>query len=111
MFYDYQQNNSGGSFTGPAINVIVEADSVDDANRRAEDLGLYWYGADHDGPDCPCCGDRWYQAYKEGEVVPSLYGKPVKDSTTKSDLYEWLGDGRPWIMIAYKDGTKEYIEK
>ena len=40
-FYTYNQNNSGGSFTGPAKNVIIEASSADVANAIAEDRGLY----------------------------------------------------------------------
>lgn len=112
MFYTYHQNNSGGSFKGPAINVIIEADSAFDADRRAEEHGLYWYGADHDGPDCPCCGDRWHQQYgDEGDEVPSLYGKPVKDGETKSKMYDWLGNNIPWIQIVYKDGKTEYLER
>ena len=113
MFYEFHQNNSGGSFRPPAINVIVEADSANDANRRAEDIGLYWYGADHDGPDCPCCGDRWYQQYQDsdGDDVPSLYGKSVKGEETKSDLYEWLGGDTPWIKIYYKDGSVENLDR
>lgn len=40
-WFEYSQNNSGGSF-------------VHDPQR----IGLYFDGV-HNGPDCHCCGDRW----------------------------------------------------
>jgi len=63
-FFTYRQNNSGGSFRGPAVYVHVEADSVDEANRLVSghislcgDSGMY---AEYDSCGCcPCCGHRW----------------------------------------------------
>lgn len=78
-FFDFRQNNSGGGHdidedSGIGVHVIVEAESADDANRRAEDIGLYFDGCD-DNRDCPCCGDRWYRQYpSDGEdVMPRPY--------------------------------------
>jgi len=88
MFYAFSQNNSGGSFhddhvSGVSKFVIIEADSADEANERAEAIGLYFNGCD-DGRDCSCCGDRWYPTSKrEGEEVPSIYGEPVSDMDTR----------------------------
>lgn len=59
-FYTFRQNNSGGAFTSPAINVSVEADSADEANDIAESHGVY-FDDDYDF-DCKCCGQRWYRA-------------------------------------------------
>ncbi len=80
-FYDFRQNNSGGGFdyneaAGISVHVIVEADSADEANRKAEEIGLYFGGEG----DCPCCGDRWYEAseYDRAEV-PSIYGTPLTE--------------------------------
>ena len=59
-FYEFCQNNSGGSFTGPAIRVFVEADSPAEADAIAEYHGIYfdpWYER-----DCDCCGTRWSPA-------------------------------------------------
>lgn len=67
MFYEFRQNNSGGVFHLPAIQVFIEADSTDEANRIAERNGLYFDGAD-DGRDCPCCGDRWYPVSSKWNV-------------------------------------------
>ena len=57
MFYTYRQNNSGGTFVydesaGISVNVIIEANSREQAKRRAEQIGLYFDGQ----MDCDCCG-------------------------------------------------------
>ena len=67
-FFVYRQNNSGGVFGPPAVYVIVEADSLQEANERVStqitlcgDSGLY---ADYDDCGCcPCCGHRWMEPY------------------------------------------------
>lgn len=101
MFYEFNQNNSGGGFdfnrsAGITHIVIIEADSAGDANKRAESIGLYFDG---DG-DCPCCGDRWYSAYGDGDEVPAVYGTPVEDYHID---YKWMGTD-PEIFIHYTDG-------
>lgn len=60
-FYEFWQDNPGGWFDydedqGISVHVFVEAFSAEEANRIAEDIGLYF-----DGSDCSCCGDRWYK--------------------------------------------------
>ena len=77
-FYTFSQNNSGGFFTGPAEYVIIEAQDAQDANRRAEEAGLYFNGCES-GSDCPCCGDRWSEQWSDdyGDAEPMIYGKPV----------------------------------
>ena len=52
MFYTYRQNNSGGSFVydeerSLAQYVIVEADSIAEANERAEMLGISFNGVEN----------------------------------------------------------------
>ncbi len=85
-FYSFDQNNSGGSFQisekeGISEYVIVEALNAENANNKAEEIGIYFNGCD-DGIDCDCCGDRWYRVYEDdGEKVPSVYGKPVENAT------------------------------
>ena len=67
MFYTYIQCNSGGRYE---VNedvkqyVIIEADSAEKANNKAEDLGIYFNGV-MKGIDCPCCGDRWCKCDEE----------------------------------------------
>ena len=70
-FYQFRQNNSGGSFhhdaaAGIGYNVIIEANSETEAICKAEDIGLYFDGVDS-GDDCECCGDRWYGCYEISE--------------------------------------------
>lgn len=65
MFYEFDQNNSGGHFvTNDTLchRLFIEADSANEAISKAEELGCYWNGVD-DGLDCPCCGDRWSCGY------------------------------------------------
>ena len=56
-YYLYEQNNSGGVFTEPAKNVIVKASSYSEANRIAEENGVYF--DEEYNIDCDCCGMRW----------------------------------------------------
>lgn len=73
-FYLFDQNNSGGVFIDPAIQVYVEADSPEEANERAEYFGVYFDPECE--MDCRCCGSRWYEAsewstaYDEESAIP-----------------------------------------
>ena len=73
-FYEYDQNNSGGRFRGPAYKVYIEAPSAKVADSIAESQGLYFDGCER-GEDCDCCGDRWDRAsesdYRASESPPS----------------------------------------
>ena len=109
MFYTYRQNNSGGSFCGPAMYVIIEATSENEANRLAEDLGLYFDGAG----DCECCGNRW--SYPDSPTeYPSIYDKKVTEKDVDSisgcyGLYKY--DKIPYCVVKYADGRiKQYTE-
>lgn len=101
-FFSFDQNNSGGSFVkddsaGISEYVIIEANDSQHANRRAEDIGLYFNGCDT-GNDCECCGDRWYQVSdSDATEVPESYGKPIE--TAKKRM------GRKNVHVHYLDGT------
>jgi hypothetical protein len=73
MFYNYRQNNSGGYWIGPK-NVIVEADSSEEADEIAQQNGVYFDGISS-GNDCSCCGDRWSRAWDDGDEKPEIYGE------------------------------------
>lgn len=112
-FYTFHQNNSGGRFdfdedSGITTKVIIEAESADDANRRLEAIGGYFNGTDDYGPDCPCCGDRWYAVSEwDGTDVPSQYGRAItfSDEFDRSDFgFKWQGEDRPEIFVHYLDG-------
>lgn len=75
-FFEYGQNNSGGSFDiddgrGIGVKVWIEAFSADDADRRAEAIGIYFDGCSK-GMDCDCCGDRWSTTWGDGEAAPTI---------------------------------------
>lgn len=75
-FYQFRQNNSGGSFDG-FVNIIIEASTPGEANEIAPEYGIYFNGVSK-GIDCDCCGDRWYRVYDhDGTDVPCVYGEPV----------------------------------
>lgn len=105
MFFEYSQNNSGGSFanSGDVANyVIVEAPSASVADAIAGSKGLYFYG---DG-DCPCCGPRWSTAWGEGDPVPSHYEEPIIDFTpVEIDKESWTQ-----CVIHYLDGKSLRID-
>lgn len=75
-YYHFRQNNSGGSFDedpsrGIGASVWIAAETAEDANDRAERLGIYFNGVVSDR-DCSCCGDRWYPAQEsDGNIAPT----------------------------------------
>jgi hypothetical protein len=110
MFWNYRQNNSGGSFSfdkkqGISVNVVIEADSADDADRRAESIGIYF--DDDCSIDCECCGQRWDRAYGIGDGVPCIYNDPIVDGKIQKTALsiKWMKEKDPEGFIHYKDGT------
>lgn len=107
-FYHFNQNNSGGGFDYDdkvCHHVVIEADNADHANMKAESIGIYFDGCST-GQDCPCCGDRWYQA-SDGDSMdePSIYRDKPEDHV---DTFTVIGDA--YCRVYYLDGTvKEYI--
>lgn len=108
MFFEFRQNNSGGVFDyneeeGISVSVIIEADDVDQANYRAERIGLYFDGYQ----DCECCGDRWYRkgSRDKGDPVPSIYGTPFDPFEYNEPGDEhWTTEGNSYGYIHYKNG-------
>ena len=98
MFYAFRQNNSGGFFSddlssGITDYVIIEANSANKANKRAEEIGLYFDGC-RNGYDCSCCGDRWYETYdSDATAQPEIYGELVEEKEGSD------------IAVHYLDGT------
>ncbi|MEU7863450.1 hypothetical protein [Nonomuraea sp. NPDC049141] len=111
MFYTYRQNNSGGVFdfdeNGISVYVIVEAESASEADRKGQEIGLYYDGRG----DCSCCGNRWssvadsWYGDSKGDEVPSIYGTPVEQT---GDRWPWMGD-RPEGFIHYSNGNIDSI--
>lgn len=80
-FFEFNQNNSGGSFVvndKVCHRVIIEADSKSDAEMKAEELGIYFDGVAA-GFDCECCGDRWHSPW-DTLTFPLPYGGMTKEA-------------------------------
>lgn len=116
-WYRYRQNNSGGSHAydasrGISVEVYVEADTADEANERAEQIGIYFDGVD-DGFDCDCCGDRWYEASEydalETDDAPPEPDEPmVRDDNAQSfQPMKWAGEGN-YETFVHPKGEKFY---
>ena len=106
MFYTYSQNNSGGSFIGPALYVVVEADNSEEADSIAEKNGLYFDGCEK-GADCDCCGDRWRRAWVDsGKEKPMIYDEEVSEETTNVGRFaapgSWVEEAGAFIKIFRK---------
>jgi len=75
--YQFNQNNSGGSFDVDdklCHRLFIESDDLDKAISIAENLGVYFDGCEN-GVDCECCGDRWYRPWNDdGITFPYSYG-------------------------------------
>lgn len=103
-FYEYRQNNSGGSFyydENVCVHVFVEAKNHGEANGRAEALGIYFNGCDS-GQDCNCCGDRWYPV-DEDDAEESV------ELNMKWDAY-WPSEDGTIAVIHYRDGKKMRVK-
>lgn len=73
MFFNFSQNNSGGFYVGPE-NVCIRANSPEEANEKAVQSGLVYFGGVKDGRDCDCCGDRWSRVGDhDATEFPCLY--------------------------------------
>ena len=109
MFYHYRQNNSGGGFDcddNVHMNVIIEANSANQANNKAKSIGIYFDGVGKN-MDCDCCGDRWSCVDDDdGTEVPSMYGTSLNEF--QADSY-FVKDGVKAIVY-YADGRKEVVK-
>lgn len=80
-YYTYHQNNSGGYFELPAIDVVVKADSPEQADAIAEANGI------HFNSGCSCCGDRWSRAsdFDASDVVPEITEDSIRYTRKGND--------------------------
>ena len=122
LWFDFDQNNSGGRFVysdNVGLNVYIQATSAKEANSRAEDVEVYFNGASVEyedgeeystGPDCPCCGDRWYEASDGEAEFPKIgmYSKAgwIKREYALMDERNGMKDG--YAVFHFYDGTRQY---
>lgn len=90
-FYEFNQNNSGGSFDvdeNVCHRVIIEAI---DANHA---LAIFEPMIENQSGSCHCCGDRW-STYDPDEIK----------------LYEWKEKGYPVGVYSYYKDAEQRWEK
>lgn len=105
-YFVYHQNNSGGGFREPAVEVVVEAETLDEATEAASpyftlcgDSGLY---AEYDSCGCcPCCGHRWEPPWSDNPTAGSEIVARLR-SPRNRDLH-WLGGVR--VALIRSDGS------
>ena len=88
-YYRFHQNNSGGAFSAPAINVFIQAESPSQANEIAEKHGVYFDSSN----DCECCGPRWEEA-TEYDVCHDVEGFDAY-----ADWYAMMNNSVPFKLV------------
>lgn len=101
FWYKYRQNNSGGRFDiddDVSVHVLIQAEDKYAANRKAEEVGIYFEGCSQ-GRDCDCCGDRWDEAWdalEEFSVYRWKDGQTTKTYDSVLDYAQALADEDDW---------------
>ena len=113
-WFEFTQNNSGGRFIVDdkvCHRLLIEAESFNDAVKKAEELGCYWDGVAK-GIDCPCCGDRWV-TWDEEPIDLEFY--KTEGCNTIEEYAQYLANNYAWttpdIRIYYNDGVVKEIFK
>lgn len=124
VWFEYRQNNSGGSFVtndDVSIYVLIQADDRVSANQKAEEVGIYFNGVSN-GRDCGCCGDRWSKPWDELEEF-SVYSWTGKGGSRKiydnvldyaqalADGYMRAKKGKPSVIVYFINGVKQAFYK
>lgn len=122
-WYEFRQNNSGGSFRmneNVTVHVLIQADSTKNANAKAEEVGIYFNGC-RAGRDCDCCGDRWYEAGDAMESfttyewknnwTPVEYANAREYAQAVADNDTWANKDNPTVILYYANGTVERFYK
>lgn len=120
-FYEFNQNNSGGSFDEDeniCHRLLIEAENVEQATKKALALGVYFNGV-AEGCDCSCCGDRWHEIWGDDDHLefpiefqnwrtdePVILNDIVEYAQYYADEYGWT---TPDARIFYADGTTKEI--
>ena len=117
-FYEFNQNNSGGFFdvdSDVCHRLFIEATNAEQANRIAQDLGVYFDGCD-DGQDCSCCGDRWYECDESDSIdLEKASISYKKEFATIADYAQLLADNwgytTPDARVFHLSGERTEITK
>jgi len=123
LWFEYRQNNSGGSFVtneDVSIYVLIQAEGREDANRKAEEVGIYFDGVS-DGLDCDCCGDRWSEPWDELEAFSVYSWKNTVNRKTYDNVLDyaqalanedtWSDGGKSAVIVYFANGAKQVFRK
>ena len=105
-YYVYHQNNSGGGFEKPAINVVVKASNFKEANAIFETIENCYFDGCRRKMDCSCCGDRWSDKYGESDY--NIF-KTLKEAKKIVEVFAnggfgWKKYGKIPILAVYCNG-------
>ena len=122
QWYQYRQNNSSGRFhinKDVSVNVLIQARNPHEADKRAEEIGIYFDGCAN-GNDCPCCGDRWSNAYSVLDEfahwdwrtdTKHIHDDVKQYAQALADDCWWVVEGQPGVIVYYADGSVERFYK
>ena len=111
----FRQNNSGGYFKVDDVlchELLIEADSANDANRKFLDWGGYFDGVSS-GFDCGCCGDRWSESSEAMEFpINYIDGKSLENAEeyARYQVSEWGHLFKKIYRIFYSNGKTLQIK-
>ena len=105
-FYEFKQNNSGGSFDineDVSITIVIETMSFQDA------VDKFFILTENQSASCPCCSKRW-QIDEEDEHIIILKENQTLQEYLHEQLSFSLYNHYPHkAIIHYLDGSKEKI--
>lgn len=112
-WFQYTQNNSGGTFDQDdkvSHYVLIQAPNASVADSLAEAMaGIYFNGV-AEGNDCECCGDRWPAQWSdEGYDEPLIYGQPVSEYSEAAVRIYPLGSVKPVSINDLKNLPKPMV--
>ena len=110
LWYTYDQSKIRGVYMGPARTVIVQANSPNEADARAEAAGVDFHADSYQ-----CCGARFMRMAEHvwcAEPTPTYGGRPVVVEPTDAPIPSSRNElGEEHLRIALliaDDGTVTY---
>jgi len=117
-FFEFSQNNSGGSFTVDdklCHRLFIEAETPKAATKKALEMGVYFNGISK-GRDCRCCGDRWHELWDDDKGLTFPYEYSSRNDLNFFSVEEYaqyladtFGWTKPDARIFYADGRVKEI--
>jgi len=84
--------------------VLIEADTPEEADTKAETVGIYFDGC-ATNIDCACCGDRWARQGDFPDVYEVPNGVSIPSAILEEDEFGW-GWTDAKAILHFKNGDK-----